>query len=166
MYSRDGLTFLLTSFRLPMTILTPSVMGRSMQAFHFHTLSILQWIATQQMKKVRFPHFFGMKKINFCLSSHTGKGRQSNDCSHCNFWNFPVDWYHCWHYLEHHASRHCPRLTSKGKKIHFFSIAKYQTLPFQIFQGFSVYSNSLKLFNTDNNHPDNLNCINGIRYAN
>ena len=36
-----------------------------MQAFHFHTISILQWIATQQMKKVRFPHFFGMKKISF-----------------------------------------------------------------------------------------------------
>ena len=39
--------------------------------------------------------FFWNEKNNFCLSSHTGKRRQSNDCSHCNFWNFPVDWYHC-----------------------------------------------------------------------
>ena len=33
----------------------------------------------------------------------------------------------------------------------------------QVFQGFSAYSNTLKLFNTENRNPDSLSCINGIR---
>ena len=33
----------------------------------------------------------------------------------------------------------------------------------QVFQGFSVYSNTLKLFNTENKNQDSLTCINGIR---
>ena len=34
----------------------------------------------------------------------------------------------------------------------------------KIFQGFSAYTNTLKLFNTDSVHPDALDSINGIRF--
>ena len=33
----------------------------------------------------------------------------------------------------------------------------------QIFQGFSIYNNSLRLFNTKSSSSDSLSCINGIR---
>ena len=34
----------------------------------------------------------------------------------------------------------------------------------QVFQGFSWYTNTVKLFTTDNIRPDSLSCINGIRF--
>ena len=34
----------------------------------------------------------------------------------------------------------------------------------QVFQGFSLYQNTLKLFNTDGGSSDSLDCINGIRF--
>jgi len=34
----------------------------------------------------------------------------------------------------------------------------------QVFQGFSLYTNTVKLFTTDNVRPDSLHCINGIRF--
>merc|ERR1719493_458700 len=34
----------------------------------------------------------------------------------------------------------------------------------QVFQGFSLYQNTLKLFNTSGGSPDSLDCINGIRF--
>ena len=36
----------------------------------------------------------------------------------------------------------------------------------QYVQGFSIYQNTLKLFNTDSSGADSVDCINGIRWEN
>ena len=48
--------------------------------------------------------------------------------------------------------------------IKFFQADIYSERCIQVFQGFSAYSNIVKLFSTNNVRSDSLTCINGIRF--